>query len=549
MLITDILTQNNRLYPEETAIVERIPATNTQRQISWSNFFKFSCRFANALNHSGIQKGDKVVQLMTNSLDWLPLYFGVLYTGAWVVPLNFRFESKKIELCTQTAEAKVFIFGQEFIGRIEACKPELDKFVTLWLFSGPKEACPQWAIPVQEFISQNLKGKNLKKGHLKEENSNGGNSNDTPPNVDLSMEDEAALYFTSGTTGTPKAVLLTHENLSHACYLENAHHGQTHEDIFLCIPPLYHTGAKMHWMGSFLVGGKCILLNGVTPKWIIEAISEEGCTIAWLLVPWAHDILIAIENKEILLADYELTQWRLMHAGAQPVPPSLIENWKKYFPGQAYDTNYGLTESTGPGCVHLGVENADRIGPIGLPGQGWEAKIVDKQGNHLFANESGELILRGPGVMKEYYKNPEATRKAIQNGWLHTGDIARSDKEGFIWLVDRKKDMIIYGGENIFPVEIENFFLTHDKIKDIAVIGVPDERLGEIPAGIISVKPGAMMGEPEIIEFQTALPRYKQLKQIFFGEVPRNPTGKIEKPKLRRMYAADKRKDINKLLK
>jgi acyl-CoA synthetase (AMP-forming)/AMP-acid ligase II len=539
MLITDILTQNNQLYPEETAIVERIPATNTQRQISWSDFFKSSCRFANALTHSGIQKGDKVVQLMTNSLDWLPLYFGVLYTGAWAVPLNFRFESEKIELCTQTAEAKVFIFGQEFIGRIEACKPELDKSVTLWLFSGPENTCPQWARPVQEFISENLEG----------ENSNGGKSDDTPPNVDLSMEDEAALYFTSGTTGTPKAVLLTHKNLSHACYLENAHHGQTHEDIFLCIPPLYHTGAKMHWMGSFLVGGKCILLNGVSPKWIIEAISEERCTIAWLLVPWAHDILIAIENKDILLSDYKLTQWRLMHAGAQPVPPSLIENWKKYFPGQAYDTNYGLTESTGPGCVHLGVENADCIGPIGLPGQGWEAKIVDKQGNHLFANESGELILRGPGVMKEYYKNPEATRKTIQKGWLHTGDIARSDKEGFIWLVDRKKDMIIYGGENIFPVEIENFFLTHDKIKDIAVIGVPDERLGEIPAGIISVKPGAMMGEQEIIEFQTALPRYKQLKQIFFGEVPRNPTGKIEKPKLRRVYAADKRKDINKLLK
>jgi acyl-CoA synthetase (AMP-forming)/AMP-acid ligase II len=532
MLVTDILAQNNQLYPDKTALVERIPALNTRKKISWRQFFESACRFANALNHHGIQKGDKVVQLMTNSLDWLPLYFGILYTGAWAVPLNFRFESDKILLCTRTAEAKTFIFGPEFIGRIEACKPELDKFVSLWLFSGPKDACPQWAIPVDKFI-----------------NTTEPNSHDTPPEVTLSMADEAALYFTSGTTGTPKAVLLTHENLSHACYLENAHHGQTHEDIFLCIPPLYHTGAKMHWMGSLLVGGKCILLNGVSPKWIIEAISEEHCTIAWLLVPWAHDILIAIENKEILLDNYTLTQWRLMHAGAQPVPPSLIENWKKYFPGQAYDTNYGLTESTGPGCVHLGVENADRIGPIGLPGQGWEAKIVDKQGNHLFANESGELIIRGPGVMKEYYKNPEATRKTIQNGWLHTGDIARSDKEGFIWLVDRKKDMIIYGGENIFPVEIENFFLAHDKIKDIAVIGVPDDRLGEIPAGIISVKPGAMMGEREIMDYQTALPRYKQLKQIFFGEVPRNPTGKIEKPKLRRMYAADKRKDINKLLK
>jgi fatty-acyl-CoA synthase len=244
-----------------------------------------------------------------------------------------------------------------------------------------------------------------------------------------------------------------------------------------------------------------------------------------------------------------LSQWRLMHAGAQPVPPSLIKSWRKYFPDQAYDTNYGLTESTGPGCIHLGVENTDRIGAIGLPGHDWEAKIVDQNGNLLFGNESGELVVRGAGVMREYYKNPEETAKVLKDGWLNTGDIARYDKDGFIWLVDRKKDMIIYGGENIYPVEIENFFLQNRKIRDIAVIGVPDDRLGEIPAGIISVRPGCMLCESELLEFQKALPRYKQLKKIFFGDVPRNPTGKIEKPKLRRIYAEDKRKDINKLLK
>jgi acyl-CoA synthetase (AMP-forming)/AMP-acid ligase II len=238
-----------------------------------------------------------------------------------------------------------------------------------------------------------------------------------------------------------------------------------------------------------------------------------------------------------------------MHIGAQPVPPSLIQNWHKHFPGQDYDTNYGLTESSGPGCVHLGVENADRIGPIGIPGYGWQARIVDKQGSHLPFGETGELIVKGPGMMKEYYKNPEATAKTIKNGWLYTGDMARCDKDGFIWLVDRKKDVIIYGGENIFPVEIENFFLKHEKIRDIAVIGVPDERLGEIPAGIISLKPNTMMCEQDILDFQSKLPRYKQLKKIFFGDVPRNPTGKIEKPKLRRVYAEDKRKAMEILLK
>ncbi|MBU8911528.1 MAG: acyl--CoA ligase [Desulfobacterales bacterium] len=527
MIITQILARNASMYRDKTALVERAPSINSRESITWEEFYTNSSRFANALTKKGIHKGDKIVQLMTNCLEWLPIYFGILYTGAWAVPLNFRFESDKILLCTNTAEANVFVFGEEFIERIESVRNKLES-VQLWIFTGPATLCPDWAIQYETFIESE--------------------SGDGPPDVDLDIEDDAALYFTSGTTGNPKAVLLTHRNLEHACYIEHAHHGQTHEDIFLCIPPLYHTGAKMHWMGSFLVGAKSILLKGVKPQWIIEAVSEELCTIVWLLVPWAHDILIAIENKEIDLSKYILSQWRLMHAGAQPVPPSLIENWKKYFPGQDYDTNYGLTESTGPGCVHLGLENAERIGPIGLPGFDWKAKIVDKQGKHLFANESGELIVKGPGVMKEYYKNPEATAKALKDGWLHTGDIARYDRDGFIWLVDRKKDMIIYGGENIFPVEIENFFQKNKKIKDIAVIGIPDDRLGEIPAGIISVKPGCILCESDIIEFQQELPRYKHLKKIFFGDVPRNPTGKIEKPKLRRIYAEDKRKDIRKLL-
>lgn len=528
MIITEILAKNAVVYKDETALVERTPTLNTRKAITWEEFYTTSNQLANALETFGIQKGDKIVQLMTNCLEWLPIYFGILYTGAWAVPLNFRFESDKILVCTNTAEAKVFIFGEEFIERIEAVRSELKDLVKLWIFTGPSDLRPDWAVQYETFIESE--------------------SGSHPPEVALDTEDDAALYFTSGTTGTPKAVLLTHKNLEHACEVEQAHHGQTHEDIFLCIPPLYHTGAKMHWMGSFLVGGKCILLKGVNPKWIIEAVSEELCTIVWLLVPWAHDILIAIENQEIDLSKHTLSQWRLMHAGAQPVPPSLIENWNMTFPGQAYDTNYGLTESTGPGCIHLGIENADRIGPIGLPGSMWEAKIVDKQGNHLFANESGELIVKGPGVMKEYYKNPDATAKTLIDGWLYTGDIARYDIDGFIWLVDRKKDMIIYGGENIFPVEIENFFQKNQRIKDVAVIGIPDDRLGEIPAGIISVKPGCIMCESDIIEFQKELPRYKQLKKIFFGDVPRNPTGKIEKPKLRRIYAEDKRKDIRKLL-
>jgi len=529
MIITEILARNSRLYENKTALIERSPGEDKRRSITWNEFHKESNKLAHGLIGLGIKKGDKVVHLMMNSLEWLPSYFGILTTGAWAVPLNFRFESDKIRLCSEVSQAKVFIFGEEFIDKIELIKTSLDQFVEKWIFVGDSTKCPNFALDYFDLI-ENM-------------------PDSEPENIDIQIEDEAALYFTSGTTGIPKAVLLTHRNLEHACYVENNHHKQTHDDIFLLIPPLYHTGAKMHWFGSFIVGGKCVLLKGIKPKWILEAISEEEVTIAWLLVPWAHDILIAIETRNVELSDYKLDQWRLMHAGAQPVSPALIEEWKSYFPNHAYDTNYGLTEATGPGCVHLGLENSDSVGPIGVPGFDWECQVVNKQGNMLPKGETGELIVKGPGVMKEYYKNPEATKKALKNGWLFTGDMARYDRKGFIWLVDRLKDLIIYGGENIYPNEIENYFMENKKIKDIAVIGIPDKRLGEVPVAIVEVKPGQELTKQDIMEFGKNLPKYKRPKKIFFDKIPRNPTGKIEKPKLRRLYAKDERKNFIKLYK
>ncbi|MDY6951455.1 MAG: AMP-binding protein, partial [Thermodesulfobacteriota bacterium] len=329
-----------------------------------------------------------------------------------------------------------------------------------------------------------------------------------------------------------------HRNLEFACFLENRHHHQTHGDNFLCIPPLYHTGAKMHWFGNFMVGAKAVILKGVSPEWILEAVSEEKVTIVWLLVPWALDILFAIESRELKLDDYDLQDWRLMHIGAQPVPPSLVKEWKRVFPHHAYDTNYGLTESTGPGCIHLGVENPHKVGAIGLPGFDWEYKIVDPHHRQVPPGTAGELMVKGPGVMKEYYKNPAATAETLFEGWLATGDIARQDPDGFIWLVDRKKDVIISGGENIYPVEIEDFLQSHPKIQDVAVIGLPSTRLGEIVAAVIQVKEGQTLTREEVVEFCQDLPRYRRPRQILFGHVPRNPTGKIEKPKLRKKYGA-----------
>ena len=516
MLITEILARNARMYGAETALIEREPEKNRRKEITWKLFDDQANQMAQGLIARGIKKGDRVVHLMTNCIEWLPIYFGILRTGAWAVPLNFRFVAKTIRHCAQIAEARAVIFGEEFIDRINAVKEDLDGFVETYIFVGPKERIPSYAVPYQEILAA---------------------AAPIDPEVEIKITDEAALYFTSGTTGTPKATLLTQRNLEFSCFLENLHHNQTQEDNFLCIPPLYHTGAKMHWFGNFIVGARSVILKGIRPEWIMQTISEEKVTVVWLLVPWALDILFAIQSGELKLKDYTLDQWRLMHIGAQPVPPTLIKEWKRIFPHHQYDTNYGLTECTGPGCVHLGMENMHKVGAIGLPGFDWEIKIVDDRLNPVAKGQPGELIVKGPGVMKEYYKNPEATRETLVDGWLLTGDVARQDEDGFIWLVDRKKDVIITGGENIYPVEIEDFLQAHPQIHDVAVIGLPSLRLGEIATAVIQVKAGEELTEEEIDAFCQALPRYKRPRRIIFGDVPRNPTGKIEKPKLRKTYA------------
>ena len=225
-----------------------------------------------------------------------------------------------------------------------------------------------------------------------------------------------------------------------------------------------------------------------------------------------------------------------MHIGAQPVPPSLVRRWKEIFPNHDYDTNYGLSESIGPGCVHLGMENIHKVGAIGKAGFGWETKIVNGRGECVAQGDVGELCVKGAGVMQCYYKNPEATAEVLRDGWLYTGDMAKEDEDGFIYLVDRKKDVIITGGENLYPVQIEDFLRAYDKISDVAVIGLAHERLGEIAAAVIQVKEGMECTEEEIEKFCEGMPRYKRPRRIIFDKVPRNATGKIQKNTLREKY-------------
>ncbi len=533
MIITDYLERNARLYGAETALVELSPTEERdnavtwwefnliesaspdapyRRELSWRDFDRRANRFANLLLSRGLKKGTKVAILLMNCIEWLPIYFGILKAGCLAVPMNFRYSAEEIRYCLELADVEMLVFGPEFISRMDTISDRIPGVRTLFHVGKNGPAYAEDCLGLMGFCSS------------------------SPPPVDLCEDDHAAIYFSSGTTGFPKAILHDHRSLLCACRTEQNHHGQSREDVFLCIPPLYHTGAKMHWFGSLMSASKAVLLRGVKPEWILRAVTEEKCTIVWLLVPWAQDLLDGIDAGRIDLSRYRLSQWRLMHIGAQPVPPSLIHRWLKVFPHHKYDTNYGLSESIGPGCVHLGVENVHKVGAIGVPGYRWQTRIVDEGGRDVAPGQVGELIVRGDGVMLCYYKNEAATAEVLKDGWLYTGDMARQDEDGFIYLVDRKKDVVISGGENLYPVQIEDFLRAHPKIKDVAVIGLPDARLGEIAAAIVEVKDGMTCTQEEIDAFCKELPRYKRPRKVIFDRIPRNPTGKIEKPALREKY-------------
>ncbi|MBO4539316.1 MAG: acyl--CoA ligase, partial [Clostridia bacterium] len=368
MILNDLLERNAQEYPNDVALVEVNPFLQEKRrswreynlveetvsdcvrkQITWSVFDEKANRCANLLLERGIKKGEKVGILLMNCLEWLPIYFGILKTGALAVPLNYRYTSSEIRYCVGLADVDMLFFGPEFVSRVEEVVDDLKRVRELFYVG---DNCPEFAANYIHLVNDS--------------------SSKKPEGIELTEDDYAAIYFSSGTTGFPKAILHKHRSLIHSARVEQNHHGQQKDDVFLCIPPLYHTGAKMHWFGSLISGSKAVLLKGTKPDIILEAVSREGCTIVWLLVPWAQDILDAIDRGDVKLSDYKLDQWRLMHIGAQPVPPSLIRRWKEVFPKHEYDTNYGLSESIGPGCVHLGVGNTHKVGAIGKAGYGWE---------------------------------------------------------------------------------------------------------------------------------------------------------------------------------
>lgn len=511
MNLLHVIEKNARFYPEKEALVEIRPLSKRRLSVTWREFDEKVQRFANALLERGMKKGERVFILGRNSIDWLVCYFGTLLSSAWVVPLNYRFYDDDLFYCAEIAEPSFFVMDEEYAPRVWQNR-ERFKSVKHYISIGRAQH--------MESLEDFVKGSPTRRLE--------------PPSSD---DEECALYFTSGTTGAPKPILLTHRNLISTGINEVYAEGWDEKDCFLMMPPFYHL-AIGHLFGCMLAGAKAVLLTErISPEFILDAVSKERVSVVFLLVPWIIDILEALDACRIRIEDYNLASWRLVYSGAQPIPPSLVLRWKERFPSMSFDCTYGLSEATGPQVTHLGFRNERKIGSIGKPGLLWDVRIINDEGRDVPRGEVGELAVRGDGVMKCYFKNPELTSKTIENGWLRTGDLARMDEEGFIYIVDRKKDVIISGGENVYPIEVETLISRHPKVRDVAVIGTKDQRLGEIVTAVIEPVPGVELTEEEILRFcEEQLPRYKRPRKVIFDTIPRSSTGKIEKRKLREKW-------------
>jgi long-chain acyl-CoA synthetase len=502
MSIYQYIDLNAQRYEEEEAIVY-IDKSNMRLSLSWGELKFFSNVVANILVAKEIRKGDKVAILLQNLLFWLPIYFGILRIGAVVVPLNYRNSTEETADCIKFAECRG-LFLAKTNNYDEYYKNMLSDCFVLQV----SDDLEYWKVLASTYGSDNIQ-------------------------MDLLDNEVAALYFSSGTTGKSKAVLLSHGALQASAEIELNHHRQRHSDRFLCVTPLYHTGSKIHWFGSLLVAGTIVIFEPCAPLNILKVVESEKISIAWFLVPQIQDILDALVAQEINIDDINFSSLRLMHSGAQHVPRSLIQQWHDIFPHIMYDTNYGLTEACGPGCIHLGMENIDKAGSVGKPDLRWLVEIVDEYGVMKEKGQIGELIVKGPGVMIEYYKDKKSTESVLKNGWLYTGDMAYMDEDGFIYIVDRKKDIIICGGENIYPVQIENHLRLLDVIKDVAVIGLPNKRLGEIIVAVIELKEGCTCTKKIVHTHCGSLPEYQRPLKIYFFPIRRNATGKVEKKDIR----------------
>jgi long-chain acyl-CoA synthetase len=479
-------------------------------EISYAKLLNTAKRIASSLAGKGLNKDDKVCIWLPNRPEFIYMMFGCAFSGTVLVPINTQFKAEEAQYILENSEAKMLVTAPEYAGMVEKMRPKCPKLKDVVVV----DQAPAGTTPFSELYEPSR-----------------------PVEREISEEDIAGIIYTSGTTGYPKGVLLTHKNyLTNAWQIKEAAK-MTEADRFMCILPLFHVNGQLVTVyAPLFAGGNMILSKGFSPKDFLARLAKYQAT-AFSGVPTVYAILNSQPDAE----KYDLSRLRFCICGAAPMPVEVFETFERKYKAFILE-GFGLSEGTCASSINP-LDGKRKIGSIGLPLKGQEMRIVDDKDVEVARGTVGEIVIRGENVMKGYYRNPQATADTLKGGWLHTGDLGHQDQDGYFFIVGRKKEMIIRGGENIYPKEIEEVLFKHAGIMDAAVVGLPDKVWGEEVGAFIVPKAGQSMTEPEIIEYCKArIANFKCPRKVFFWEaLPKTATGKVQKRKILDKYLEEKK--------
>ena len=506
------LTRLARSYPDKVAFT-----SDSGASLTWAQLDEQATRFANALTAAGIARGDRVAYICLNHLEYVVAFWGTWRAGATGVPLNFRLAPAELTFLLEDSGAKAVVVDAPLDNLEQAAAERLALRVRVASTDGADDG----VVSFEDFVAS---------------------GSDEHTYVHVEENELCLIMYTSGTTGRPKGAMLSYANLIQQCNnLAQAFGAARPDDVNLCGVPLFHIAGIGGLLPTFRGAARTHIqtLGAFDPQATLELIRDQDITQAFL-VPTQWQAVCAQPPL-----DPPITRLRRISWGAAPTTEAILKAMAERFPDADNIAVFGQTEMS-PVTLSLDAEDAIRkIGSVGKPLPMVEARIVDPAMNDVPQGEVGEIVYRGPTMMLGYWNRPEATRDAFEGGWFHSGDLVREDDEGFIYVVDRLKDMLISGGENIYCAEVEAAVQSHPAVLEAAVIGRPHEKWGEVPVVVVAPNPGTELTEGELLEWtRDKLAKYKQPKAVHFVEaLPRNASGKVTKPVLREEYADAKPTD------
>lgn len=503
MSIGDLPTRTAARVPDDTAIVFQ------DKRVTFKELNDNCCRFASEFARLGVRKGDRVAFMTHNCLQYVYSWLGLAKLGAVVIPMNFMLKGPEIEYIINHSEPKLFFVEDSLAAGAAEVAGNLKSVEKMGYLPLTGTEAPEGWLNIDTFLES---------------------ADTAEPMVEIDDDDTATLMYTSGTEAMPKGVMTAHRNFYIALLMASADLNLIRTDTPLLSIPLYHVAGKLLLMESILVGAPLVLEYAPNPVEILELTVKEKVTY-WVYPPTVYQIMPFMPG----FAEADLSSLKKCVAFGALMPPALLEQWKQILPDAEWRNFYGQTESSPLGSTLQPEHFEKKIDSIGRPHSVVEIKIFDDDNNEVPTGEVGEIVMRGPSVMKGYYKDEAKTEAAFAGGWLHTGDIGKFDEDGFLYFVDRKKDIIKSGGENVSSQEVEAVVMKHDKVMQAAVIGMPDDRWIEMVTAVVVVNPGQEITEQELVDYcKDNLAGYKVPKKVIIMDaMPVSPSGKVLKRVLR----------------